>query len=56
MLTENDILELKELVWGELSRIDEIFGRFQGDSVMEEKEKAYWRGILIKLDDMKESI
>jgi len=54
MLTKTDILELQELIWGELSRIDETFGKFQGPSV--EKEKSYWYGMLIKLDDMKETI
>ena len=54
MLTENDILELKELIWSELSRIDETFGKFQGPSV--EEEKSYWYDMLIKLDDMKETV
>ena len=54
MLTKNDILELKELIWSELSRLDETFGKFQGPSVAE--EKSYWHGMLIKLDDMKENI
>ena len=54
MLTSKDISELQERIWSELSRIDETFGKFQGPSV--EEEKSYWHGMLIKLDDMKETI
>lgn len=54
MLTSKDISELQELIWSELSRIDETFGKFQGPSV--EKEKSDWYAMLTKLDEMKENI